>query len=119
MPVELTEAGRRSHCFGFLPSSLDVFHWHGDTFDLPPGAVHLASSAVCAHQAFVWEDRVLGLQFHLESTHESVADIIAACADELVPAPHIQGAGTMLAKPESDYGAIHKALYGILDRLPE
>jgi len=117
MPIELTDAGRGSHCFGFLPPSLDVFHWHGDTFELPPGAVHLARSAVCAHQAFIWDSRVLGLQFHLESTPQSVADIVTECADELVPAPHIQSAETMLAKPVAEYADLHSALWGILDRL--
>jgi len=119
MPVELTDAGRGSDCFGSLPPSLEVFHWHGDTFDLPPGAVHLARSAACAHQAFIWDARVLGLQFHLESTPQSVADIVAECADELVPAaPHIQSAETILAKPAADYVDLHMALSGILDRLP-
>ena len=50
-PIELTEAGQRSSLFGFLPARLVVFHWHGDTFDLPAGAVHMARSEACAHQA--------------------------------------------------------------------
>jgi len=43
-----------------------IFQWHGDTFEIPPGAVHLASSSSCANQAFRYEDNVYGLQFHLE-----------------------------------------------------
>jgi GMP synthase-like glutamine amidotransferase len=119
MPIELTQAGRQSALFGPLPASLRVFHWHGDTFEPPPGAVHLAHSPVCEQQAFLFGGRVLGLQFHLESTPASVAAICAECADELVPAPHIQGAERILAAGPEDYGPIGEALFGILDRLPQ
>ena len=117
MPVELTESGRASPLTGFLPASLDVFHWHGDTFDLPPGAVRLVRSGPCANQAFVHGGRVLGLQFHLESTPASVADILAHCAQDIVPAPYVQTAERMLAATPEDYGRINGALFGILDRL--
>lgn len=119
MPVELTPEGRESPLLGFLPQTLQVFHWHGDTFDLPPGAVHLARSAGCAHQAFSYADRVLGLQFHLESTPGSVADLVAHCADEIRPGPFVQGAASMLTASPEDYRRINGALFGILDRLAD
>ena len=67
-----------------------VFHRHGDTFSLPPGAVHLAASAVCENQAFQYGDCVLGLQFHVEYSAESIEKMLANCADELIDAPCIQ-----------------------------
>jgi len=117
-PVELTDQGRASDLSAFLPHRLQVFHWHGDTFDLPAGAIHLVRSEGCRHQTFLYADRVLGLQFHLESTPVSVADLVANCADEIVPGKYVQDAERMLAATEEDYAGINQALFGILDRLP-
>lgn len=62
-----------------------VFHWHGDRFDTPPGATRLAYSPVCPNQAFVWQNRCVGLQYHLEMTPEAIASLLAACAEDLQP----------------------------------
>jgi GMP synthase (glutamine-hydrolysing) len=64
--VTVTAAGRDDPVLGQLAPCEKIFQWHGDTFDLPSGAVHLASSAACAHQAFRYGDRIYALQFHLE-----------------------------------------------------
>jgi len=117
LPIELTDQGRASDLFAFLPHRLRAFHWHGDTFDLPDGGVHLASSEGCKHQAFLYADRVLGLQFHPESTPASVADLVANCADEIIPGSYVQDAKRMLAATEADYAHINQALFGILDWL--
>jgi len=73
-----------------LPETFHAFHWHGDTFDLPEGAVHLAQSEACRQQAFFCPPATLGLQFHLESTRESIGGLIQNCGEELVPEPYIQ-----------------------------
>lgn len=117
-PIELTDKARASRLFNFLPHRFEVFHWHGDAFELPDGAVHLARSGGCEHQAFLFDQRVLGLQFHLESTQASVADLVANCADEIVPGEHVQDAERMLAAAKEDYVSINRALFGILDELP-
>jgi GMP synthase-like glutamine amidotransferase len=49
-----------------LPQTFTTFHWHGDTFTLPPGAIHLFKSHACKQQGFVYHNHVAGLQFHME-----------------------------------------------------
>lgn len=61
-----------------------VFHWHGDTFDLPTNATRLATSEACVNQAFVYNTNVIGLQFHLEVTEKSIKKMIDFEKDELL-----------------------------------
>jgi GMP synthase (glutamine-hydrolysing) len=66
-PLMLTEAGRAGPLAAFADEA-PALHWHGDTFELPEGATLLASTDLYPHQAFAWGDRVLALQFHIETT---------------------------------------------------
>ena len=63
-PIELSESGQKS-CLTYL-KNYSVLHWHGDTFDLPSGCTHLASSAKYQNQAFSYKQNCLALQFHPE-----------------------------------------------------
>ena len=83
-----------------LAERADVFHWHGETFELPDGAVHLARSRACENQAFALGDRVIGLQYHLEITVQSAGALIDNCRDELVDAPYVQTEEAILSRPE-------------------
>jgi GMP synthase-like glutamine amidotransferase len=65
LPVELTDEGKRDPVFSALPPSVPALQWHGDTFDLPEGAVRLAGSDAYPNQAFRYES-AYGVQFHLE-----------------------------------------------------
>ncbi|HUH67143.1 MAG TPA: type 1 glutamine amidotransferase [Syntrophales bacterium] len=117
-PIKLTSAGKSSPLFGFLPDRMEVFHWHGDTFDLPSGAVHIARSEACAHQAFVHGDKVVGLQFHLESTREGVDVLIRNCEDELTDGKYIQTPSRLLAPPQS-FAVINRAMDELLSRIEQ
>jgi GMP synthase-like glutamine amidotransferase len=87
--VKQTPEAPQSRAFSELPSEMLVFQWHGDTFSLPPGAVHLAENNVCKNQAFQYGENVLGLQFHMEYSEGSIEKMLTHCADELVEAPYI------------------------------
>lgn len=110
-PVTFADAAAGHPLLSGLESGMTVFHWHGDRFDIPPGALHLAESAGCRHQAFLYGDHVLSLQFHLEMDAAAVERLIAACAGDLRPSPHVQDARTIR---EKTHGADS---YGILCRL--
>jgi GMP synthase-like glutamine amidotransferase len=69
----LTPSGRADPLFEMLAGSETVFHWHSETFELPPGAELLASSERCRNQAFRIGPTVYGLQFHLEVTPAMIA----------------------------------------------
>jgi GMP synthase-like glutamine amidotransferase len=117
-PVTLTDEGRRSPLLKGFPPELTVFHWHGDTFDLPPESTHLMTSEACANQAFNYRDRVIGLQFHLEVTPAGVDALIDQCGDELVRGPFIQTAWQLRA-PSGRFDPIHRQMAALLDRLWE
>jgi GMP synthase-like glutamine amidotransferase len=115
-PLQLLPAAADSPLFRGFPAQVEVFHWHGDTFDLPPGVAHIARSAACAHQAFVYRERVVGLQFHLETTGDSARQLIAMCGGEIVPEPFIQSAAAMTADPRR-FARINGLMYGLLDNI--
>ena len=94
-PAELTSEAKTSALFQDFPQNFFAFHWHGDTFDIPPGAIHIARSKACLNQGFVYADKVVGLQFHLETTPEGMEKLIQNCADEIIPGPYVHTAEQM------------------------
>lgn len=102
-----------------FPESLNVFHWHGETFSLPAGARRIAKSMGCDNQAFQLADHVIGLQFHLETTAKSAEDIVHHCQDELVVGEYIQPEAGILLAPEENYQAINGLMEEILEYLLE
>ena len=85
-----------------LPAQPLVVHWHGDTYDLPPGAVHLASTPRCRHQAYRI-GRAFGLQFHPELERETIATWVREDADYVHGALGPEGGARILADTERLY----------------
>jgi GMP synthase (glutamine-hydrolysing) len=83
--VDLTAEGRQSCLRPLAEDGAKVVHWHGDTFDLPPGAVRLASNANYRNQAFVFGDAALALQFHLEADAATLEKWYVGYARDLPP----------------------------------
>jgi GMP synthase-like glutamine amidotransferase len=110
-PVFRTGPSRTAEAF---PERSLVFHWHGDTFELPRGAVSFLSSHACEHQAFQLGDTVLGLQFHLETTMESARALIENCREDLAAGTGVQGAEEITSSPPR-FAAINNLMDAVLD----
>lgn len=98
-----------------FPEKIEVFHWHGETFNLPKGAVQIAESDGCKNQAFQIGDNVIGLQFHLETTSTSAQAIVENCRGELVEGKYIQSEREILSASKEQYTLIN----GLMDRILE
>jgi GMP synthase-like glutamine amidotransferase len=112
--TQVASRGRSISCF---PESVDVFHWHGETFDLPSGATQLARSIGCETQAFQFGESVIGLQFHLETTPESAKAIVVNCRAELSPSEYVQCEAEILAAPLRNYQVINALMEQVLSFL--
>jgi GMP synthase-like glutamine amidotransferase len=97
-----------------FPSSMEVFHWHGETFELPTGAIHLARSRGCENQAFQIGQTVIGLQFHLETTPASMVEIINHCRDEIIPSRYVQTESDMLSAQPDQFRKINELMDKVL-----
>jgi GMP synthase (glutamine-hydrolysing) len=89
-PVEFHDEIREHPAFKDLEKEQTVFHWHGDTFDIPDGAVEVAQSAGCKNQGFLYGDNVLGIQFHMETTESAARDLIEHSLHEITSGSYVQ-----------------------------
>ncbi len=114
-PVSLTPLGWDSPIFGRMPATFDALHWHGDTFDIPKGALHIASSSGCANQAFVFENRIVGFQFHIETTREGLENLVRHCGDELLEEGEYIQRPEVILEEGRDFDSMNQVLYTFLD----
>ncbi|MFZ5426101.1 MAG: type 1 glutamine amidotransferase [Thermodesulfobacteriota bacterium] len=116
-PVRLTPWAQASPAFSGVPSRFTAFHWHGETFSIPRGAALVAESDACAHQAFAVGGKLVGLQFHVETTAASMEDLTAGGADDLTPGPYVQSAGEMREGAKAHLPGLEAILDRILDNM--
>lgn len=105
-PVTITDDGRDDPLLVGVPDELNVFHMHGDTYELPPDATNLFTSKSYEQQAFSWGETVYGFQFHLEFTDA----IIARITSETESQQYIMGAGVDPVQLNAESAAKVKAL---------
>jgi GMP synthase (glutamine-hydrolysing) len=117
LPVALTDEGRSDRVFGDFDGSLATLQWHGDTFDLPDGAVRLATSPAYANQAFRF-GRAYGVQFHLEVSVEMAREWakVPAYVASLERTLGRDGAPTFLAEIEEHADAMRSAGRALFER---
>jgi GMP synthase-like glutamine amidotransferase len=82
-PVQFTDNALKHPLFNHFNNPYTVFHWHGDTFDLPENAQLMASTPICKHQAYLIKDKVLALQFHFEMNEAVIRDMLLHDGHEL------------------------------------
>ena len=107
-----SDPGRR------FPQTMNVFHWHGETFSIPDGAQRIASSEACENQGFIYDKKIIGLQFHLETTRSTAESLISNSAHELIKAPYIQNEQAMLAD-EKRFSEANRLMQIVLEHLQE
>jgi GMP synthase-like glutamine amidotransferase len=118
-PLHKTEVGKNQPLMEHFITATPVFHWHGDTFGIPPGAKHLLKSEACVNQAFLVGVNALALQFHLELTPNALHDLLENCGHELLSdEPFIQSTSEILAN-SSLLENNNKQLAILLDKLTD
>jgi len=112
--LELTTEGKNQEVLAGFEEKFPVFHWHGDTFDLPAGSKHLFQSEVTANQAFLYKEKVLGLQFHFEVTTQTLHEMVQNGISELAGSETIQPAEQILQQT-AFIEANNKKMFKLLD----
>ncbi|NBB09363.1 type 1 glutamine amidotransferase [Pseudomonas sp. SLFW] len=115
-PIHVTD--NSSSTFNF-PNTVSVLHWHGETFDLPDEAVNLAESVVCKHQAFQLGRRVIGLQFHMEMTRESIEKMLVHCAGDLTEGNFVQSEQVIRAASNERLSALEHLMAELLSYITQ
>ena len=114
-PVQGLAHGR-ADAFQF-PEQATVLHWHGETFEMPYGAIHLARSEACENQAFQLGHNVIGLQFHLEATPGLLDEFIESSGDDLEPSRYVQSAQSIASIDTDRLEAARHLMVAILEFL--
>ena len=113
--MHLTPEASLDRLFQGVAPSFVPYHWHGDVFDLPGGAVSLARSELTEHQAFRYGERVYGLLFHLEVTREVITGMVKSFAGELKEED--MDGETILAQATERLGPLHTIGQAVFARL--
>ena len=98
-----------------LPQTFTTFHWHGDTFTLPENATQLFKTSACEQQGFIYDNRVVGLQFHMEVKEDLLNDMTKNERAELIKADYVQAEDEIKNLMTKYIGQQKKFMYNFLD----
>ena len=112
-PIHTDTESILSHIF---KEEMEVFHWHGDMFDIPEHALPVARSEACENQGFIYDDRVIGFQFHLETTSESAYALVENCRDELLESGYVQSESEILSS-DTRFKEINTIMHLVLSEI--
>ena len=98
-----------------LPLNFSAFHWHGDTFDLPEGAVQLFSSKVCSQQGFIYNNHVMAFQFHPEINNELLQSMIEHEKHELIKSNYVQTEEEIYKSAAQNLSLQKEIIFSIMD----
>ncbi len=117
--VAVADNPQARHWFGEL-AGFEAFHWHGETFSLPPGATRILESPFCANQAYVL-GKHLGMQCHVEMTEAMIREWCAVGAEEIAAArsPAVQTPEAMIALNAANLPPLHRVAEGLYSRWVE
>jgi GMP synthase-like glutamine amidotransferase len=115
--VHVSPVDEAAHWLGAEPPAHTVFHWHGETFGLPPGAVRLLGSALCENQAFAL-GKHFAMQCHVEMTAELIEAWCHSGAEEIAshPGPGVQSAEEMQRDLDTRLAGLHRLADRIYSR---
>ena len=107
---------KNKEILSFKNNNPTVFHWHGDTFDLPKNAELIASTKEVPHQAYKYKNAI-GLQFHMEQTEETIQQMVTHCKEELeIGGTKIQSEEAILSE-KSLFESNKNVMFNLLDKM--
>jgi len=115
-PVFTSENIQQTVLKDTIPENVVTFHWHGDTFDIPEGAVSFLHSEGCANQGFILGNRTIGLQCHFETDRTFVEHLIKNCAEEIDGSKYVQSESELFAD-DTIFNTSYEVMESILDYL--
>jgi GMP synthase-like glutamine amidotransferase len=121
-PINLTLKAKELDLFKSFPEEFMAMHWHSETFDIPSRAIHIASSQGCSNQGFIYKERVIGLQFHLEMTSASIIDLIENNRGDINSGKYVQSESEIVRNIQNTKSCnklIEELLSRVLEKQPK
>lgn len=118
LPVKIDNEALTLPVMSGFSENIQAFHWHGDTFDIPQDSIRLGSTEGCKNQGFIYRDKVIGLQFHLEMTEENAVSLIHNCSEDMAVGKYVQQQEEILSA-KANFEQIHQSLVNLMNNIQD